>query len=325
MGKRTSVEVGLIEPEAGINDRGDGALERVLAFLAAADYRFVAPNLATHATVRARHRRARHGNLRDVFGWNRRFGPDDIPPVLLDHLSHAEIMTGSGDELKLTMRVASIGDRLHLHSSSNRAADAVFLGPDSYRFVRLIEAELADDEPVSQAIDIGVGAGAGALAVAAMRPKAQVWGSDVNPAALRLFSLNARASGAKIKAVHGSGLSAVTGMFDLIVANPPFIAGRGGRVYRDGGDLHGARLALDWVEEALPRLTLGGRLILYTGSPVVEGRDLVREGVNARLTPGLTMTHQEIDPDIFGSMLQGPAYRSVERIAAVGVVVRRIL
>jgi hypothetical protein len=35
------------------------------------------------------------------------------------------------------------------------------------------------------------------------------------------------------------------------------------------------------------------------------------------------MTYEELDPDVFGGMLRRPAYDDVERIAAVGAVIRR--
>ena len=38
---------------------------------------------------------------------------------------------------------------------------------------------------------------------------------------------------------------------------------------------------------------------------------------------GCTMAYREIDPDVFGEELERPAYRDVERIAAIGAVFRR--
>ena len=35
------------------------------------------------------------------------------------------------------------------------------------------------------------------------------------------------------------------------------------------------------------------------------------------------LRRQELDPDIFGEQLSDPAYADVDRIAAVGIIVRR--
>ncbi|HZV85731.1 MAG TPA: methyltransferase [Brevundimonas sp.] len=301
----------------------DEALGRVLRFLGESDYQFVVPTPTTHRLVSSRFERARVGDLRDIFGWSRLFGRDDLPAQLLEDLRGAGVLAQVHDALKLTVRVSTLDGRLHIHSAAGNSRNAVFLGPDSYRFVRLIDTTLREGGPVSRAVDIGCGAGAGALAIAARRPDAEVWGTDINPTALRCLRINAAHAKAAVHGVEGKGLVPVDGAFDLIVANPPYVAGDGGRIYRDGGDLYGAELGLQWVEESLPRLTAKGRLVLYTGSPMVEGRDVVRDGLEGRLGSDFTMTYEELDPDVFGGMLRRPAYRDVERIAAIGAVIQR--
>ena len=299
------------------------SLGRVLRSLDEAGYRFVMPTPGTHRLVSSRLARARSENLRDVFGWTRSFGPDDLPADVLDDLRAAGVVEVGRDGLRLTVRVSTLDGRLHVHSAAGSSRNAVFLGPDSYRFVRLIDAALGEGGPVKRAVDIGCGAGAGALAIAARRPDAEVWGTDVNAKALLYLQINAAHAGASVRGAEGEGLAPVEGPFDLIVANPPYVAGSGGRIYRDGGDLYGAALGLDWVSESLPRLSEQGRLVLYTGSPIVEGRDVVREGLQDRLGSEFVMTYEELDPDVFGGMLRRPAYDDVERIAAVGAVIRR--
>lgn len=307
---------------AGRRERAE-ALQRILASLARADYRFVTPTPGTHRLVSGRRPVARAGNLRDVFGWNRSFSPEDLPAEMFADLTTAGVLSRTREGWRTSVRVSSIEDRLHLHSAAGSGRDAVFLGPDSYRFVRLIDAVLREPHPVRRAVDVGAGAGAGALAVAARRPEAEIWATDVNAKALRYLEINAAQAGAGIRLAQGSGLSALEGDFDLILANPPYVAGKGGRTYRDGGGLHGAEMAMAWVDEALPRLTAGGRLVLYTGSPIIEGGDVVRSGLEDRLGRQFSMTYEELDPDVFGGMLAGAAYAEVERIAAVGAVVRR--
>jgi methylase of polypeptide subunit release factors len=124
---------------------------------------------------------------------------------------------------------------------------------------------------------------------------------------------------------EGKGLEPADGWFDLILANPPFIAGQSGVAYKDGGDLHGARLSLDWARESLARLAPGGRLALYTGSAILKGGEdrfgrLLAEAVEAA---GQALDYSEIDPDIFPGELGREAYEDVERIAAVAAIVTR--
>ena len=113
----------------------------------------------------------------------------------------------------------------------------------------------------------------------------------------------------------------MSGVVDAVIANPPFLVDSLARAYRHGGGSRGLDLSLRIVGDALTRLRPGGTLALYSAAPVVGGRDLLL----ASLTPLLearaaSWEYGEIDPDIFGEELEGPAYRDVERIAAVGLV-----
>jgi methylase of polypeptide subunit release factors len=147
--------------------------------------------------------------------------------------------------------------------------------------------------------------------------------TDVNPLALRFARINARHAGLDLVTCCAPGLSGVAGEIDLVVANPPFVMDEGRRAYRDGGGLHGAGLSLDWAGEAVRRIAPGGAILLYTGSAIVGGRDVFREMLEGSAASGCTLRYTEIDPDIFGELLEEPAYCEVERIAAVGAVIRR--
>jgi methylase of polypeptide subunit release factors len=303
-------------------DPRDAALLSLLGRLDAGGYDFVSPTPSTHALVRKRRMAEDAHALRDVFGWNRPFRAEQLAPELFDLMHQADMLEAEEDAWTSRLRASRLDGRLYWHSAVSTQKDAVFLGPDSYRYVRFIDDILADGRPVGRAVDIGVGAGAGALAVAARRPQAEVLGSDINPEALRLARINAAHAGLRLDPVESPGVPADGPAFDLIIANPPFIAGDSGATYRDGGDLHGAAVALAWTEAALKRLTPGGRLLLYTGAPIVDGHDVVRERL-AEQTRGAggQLFYEEIDPDIFGRTLRRPDYATVERIAAVGAVV----
>lgn len=298
---------------------GDAALLDLLSRLDADGYDFVSPTPAVHGLVARRRRAEKSDILRDILGWGRIFGPETAPAWLLQALTVADALTEKADGLRATLRVSRLDGRLHLHSASPSAEQAVFLGPDSYRYVRFLRQVLSGAS-WRKALEIGVGAGAGALAIAALHPEADVVATDINPRALRLSRLNARHAGLRLDLRPG-GFPA-QGAWDLITANPPYMEGRSGRLYRDGGGQYGAEVALNWASEAFSRLAPGGRFVLYTGAPVVAGEDLVRAALLTQARRrGAQLVYEEIDPDVFGASLARSSYAEVERIAAVGAVI----
>lgn len=303
----------------------DEGLADLLRALRALDYRFVAVTPETHRRVIARDPGRIAGDLRDVFGWNLRFEPDSLPPPVREPLERSAMVSRENGLCRSRVRVASVADRLFLHSAyPTTESDAVFFGPDSYRYVRFLEEELPRLTPVRRLVDIGAGSGVGAIMAAAQLPGARLVATDINPLALRFARINARHAGVELETIEGSGLEAVEGPVDLVIANPPFVADPAGRLYRDGGGMHGARLSLDWALASARRIEPGGTILLYTGSAIVGGRDELREALAARLPAlGCGLRYAEIDPDIFGELLEQPGYEAVERVAAVAAVIRR--
>ena len=301
----------------------DGALAALLDRLRALGYSFVPPTPETHRRVVARQPSA--ADLRDIFGWSRAFRPEALPADLLDLLGRAEALERDGDLCRSRIRVAAMGDRLFLHSAyPTTATDSVFLGPDSYRFAAFVRRELMTGPPVRRLVDIGAGAGVGAIMAAAHLPGVRLTLTDINPLALRFARVNARDAGLEVETLSCPGLDGVTGEFDLAIANPPFILDGAGRFYRDGGGMHGARLSLDWALAAARRIAPGGRILLYTGSAIIDGEDRLRSALEAGLAAsGCALRYEELDPDIFGEQLDQPGYEEVERIAAVGAVIGR--
>jgi methylase of polypeptide subunit release factors len=151
----------------------------------------------------------------------------------------------------------------------------------------------------------------------------QVVLADINHAALRHARINAALAGARaVEVVESDVLAGVTGPIDVVIANPPYLADPGRRLYRDGGGALGFDLSLRIVQEALARLEPGGQLVLYTGSPVVAGQHPLRASLAPVLaTRSCRSSWEEIDPDVFGEELDAPAYRDVDRIAVVALVV----
>ena len=110
-------------------------------------------------------------------------------------------------------------------------------------------------------LDLGTGSGALALALKHARTDLDVTATDASATALAVAEANGRALGLPVRWRHGDWWSAVDGQrFDLVVANPPYIA---------AGDPH-----LDALRhEPLAALTPGGDgldalRIIVGGAPV---------------------------------------------------------
>jgi hypothetical protein len=301
----------------------DAALLRLLQVLDAQGWAFVAPTPLTHARVLRRRQGDTARDLRDALGWSLPFRPEDLPGDVVAMLETAGLLEPCGALSKSAIRVSRVRGLLFAHSAyPTEAEDAVFLGPDSYRFADFVAGELAGRNWVGRLADVGGGAGVGALTAADGRGRAQVLLSDVNPTALRMARVNAAHAGIPLDLVEAPDLDGLPAGLDLILADPPYIAGDPGQTYQDGGDELGARVSLDWAAGALGKLAPGGRFLLYTGSAIrTGGRDRLRESLEAIAEQGdARLAYRELDPDVFGEELDRPAYRECERIAAVGAV-----
>ena len=300
-------------------------------WLRAQDYCFTTVTPATQARVNARAGPAQAGNLRDIFGWSRPFASDGLQSQALDWLTSANLLSMEPDGmLRSQVRFSSLADLLFAHSAYPTSdADAVFFGPDTVRFVALIEAELLRMRLPSGAriLDIGCGAGPGGIVAAQLARAAlpELLLSDINFHALQYAMANAELAGvARTEFAQGDLFTSVTGKFDLIVANPPYLNDSAKRTYRHGGGNWGGGLSERILREGLEYLAPGGRLVLYTGTAIVRGKDPLLSALRPDLEgTGWQWRYWELDPDVFGEELNEPAYAGAERIAAVALVVQR--
>ena len=319
-----------ITPESWRAHQSHKDLSELLHFIAKQEYRFISVTPATHERYLSRG--IAEGNfLRDIFGWNLPFKKDLLPAPLRYLMRQPGLFEPCGEYLKSNVRIASVGDDVFLHSAfPTTESEAVFLGPDTYRFVRLIRQNLPrisrTSEPL-RILDIGCGSGAGGVAaVRALEPghPYKVTMNDINPLALNYTLVNAQAANISINILPGDVFKTLEGQFDLILSNPPYMNDVSGRIYRDGGSRLGLDLSVRITQHAIKHLAPGGRLILYTGVAMTDQSDPFL----SELLPILTAmdchwSYEEIDPDIFGEELAQPGYENVCRIAAVGLIVDR--
>lgn len=327
------------QPHADAPDHQVSALAALLGELAASNYSFTTPTPLTHHRVLARSRLSVARTLRDIFGWNLPFTAPDLRPALLALMKTAGVLREARGVYSSAVRVSSLDLDLYVHSAfPTTQDDAVFFGPDTYRFARFIRQELQSWTVgrLSQGLavrplrilDVGCGSGAGGIAAARCLQMAgvpfTVTMNDINPLALQYTAANAAVAGISVELALGDALSAVSGDFDLVISNPPYLDDPAARAYRHGGARLGRALGVRIALEALSRLAPEGQLLLYTGVAIVDGVDPFIAELLPHLEPdGYDASYTEIDPDVFGEELERPVYAYADRIAAVGMVARR--
>lgn len=312
------------------------ALAELLRFIKQENYCFTAITPVTHQHVLKR-QPILGATLRDIFGWNKPFVLHDLPSKLRTIMIDSDLLRPVGLLVKSAVRIASLDEDIFVHSSfPTTQEDAVFFGPDTYRFARFIRQELNiaslsnvramrhSDNPY-RILDVGCGSGAGGIVAAKILSKLgaiEVTMTDINPVALAYTAANAQTSGIPVNLMLGDALGPAKGKFDLIISNPPYLDDTAGRAYRDGGEGLGRALSLRIATEAIAHLAVGGTLLLYTGVAMVDDTDpFINDLMPLLIASGFDWSYEEIDPDIFGEELERSAYAQAHRIAAVGLVV----
>jgi len=306
-------------------DAPSQALIALGQLLRASGYSFTAVTPETYRRNNARAQNREACDLRDAFGWNRPFAPGLLSSDLVLLLEKAGALGTSGELLISRVRYSTLGDHLFVHSAYPTVEDtSVFFGPDSYRFMSFVTRELAFERalPATRIIDVGCGTGIGGIVAGQLVEGSSVVLADINAQALAYAKVNAVLAGFdRAEFVESDIFSRVPGPFDIVLSNPPYMVDSLARVYRNGGAQNGSELSLRILEESLPRLRSGGRLLLYTGTAVIAGRDVFLERARRILDAGsFRFRYDEIDPDVFSEELEQPAYADVERIAAVSLV-----
>ena len=147
--------------------------------------------------------------------------------------------------------------------------------PETELLVEAALEHLPVDSPL-RVLDLATGSGCVAVAIARQGPRAMVTATDISRDALAVARGNAARHGASIEFLESDWFAALAGRrFDLIVANPPYIAA--GDAHLAAGDLRfepraalvAGPLGLECieviVEEAPPHLAPGGWLLFEHG------------------------------------------------------------
>ena len=146
--------------------------------------------------------------------------------------------------------------------------------PETEHLIEFVLQRLPATDPL-RVVDLGTGSGAIALALAAERPAWQITATDRSQAALGRARENASRHGLQVDFVQADWLQGLTGPFDLIISNPPYIAARdphlreGDPRFEPSGALVSGEDGLNdirlIVDQARTRLANGGWLVFEHG------------------------------------------------------------
>jgi release factor glutamine methyltransferase len=134
----------------------------------------------------------------------------------------------------------------------------------------LVQMALALMPKTARFLELGAGTGAVAVTLLAERPECFGVATDISAAALAVARGNAERHGVadRLRLLEGSWFEPVSGVFDIIVSNPPYIP---------AGDIAG--LSPD-VRSFDPRLALDG------GADGLDAYRAIAAGAADRLVPG---------------------------------------
>ena len=300
------------------------ALHFLLDFLKQQQYQFTAITPLSHQRILDRKQNDvnKEITLKDIFGWNLGFKKTDLDPALFSILEEHQLLKIQENLYLSQVRVASLNNALFIHSAfPTIEQDAVFFGPDTYRFAYHLKQYLASrSDPLKRAVELCCGTSAAAISIAKYFPDYdELIVADLNPKALLYSQMNIDFAGLKkIHPVQSDLFANLQGRFDLIFANPPYLIDPHQRQYRHGGDeLDGNALSFRIIKEGIQHLNPRGCIFLYTGVTVTQdGNRFVEHLENLmRQYKNISWSYEEIDPDIFGEELEQPAYQHVDRIA----------
>jgi SAM-dependent methyltransferase len=303
-------------------DHRQTAILQIGRALKASSYSFVAPTPLTYGRVLSRPRPSQGDPLIQAFGWNRPFRLEQLEAPYRQWLSAGGLLARAGEEYRSSVRFSTARDLLFAHSCYPTVApDAVFFGPDTYRFMRAIRW-LTDSTPTfcpKTIIDVGAGSGAGGIFAASVFPTStRTILGDINPKALGFAQVNANLNNRIVEVCQSDVLAGIEAKADLIISNPPYLVDASARAYRHGGGDWGCALGARIVKEALGKLSPAGRLLLYTGAPIVNGVDMFLKAAEPILAERVRKYgYEEQDPDVFGEELEQAPYNVADRIATV--------
>ncbi len=199
-----------------------------------------------------------------------------LAPLSLDDAESAGLIERTPTGIRAGVDLEPYGDRRWIVADLPAGARPGPLRPDHVLGVGGASSTLASAvirDPVASALDVGTGCGVQALHLSTHARR--VTATDLSPRALRFAATTAALAGLDWDLRQGDMTAPVRGeRFDLVVSNPPFVAGPGTatHTYRDSGR-PGDAVCAEFAAASADLLNSGGTIQFLANWLHVRGED----------------------------------------------------
>ena len=126
--------------------------------------------------------------------------------------------------------------------------------------------------PVQGHLVLEIGTGSGIIALHCAKAGCEVIAVDISQNSLDCAKNNAEINSLAVKYIQSDLFSNITGKFDLIIFNPPYLSGQDAEVLAVNdkrqliGGEEGHEISVQFMEQAIHHLTVNGRIYLLTST-----------------------------------------------------------
>lgn len=283
-------------------------------------FRFAPVSPETRRRVGERPGNESASTLTEAFGWGWPFAREEIPENIVALLEKADALELRGARVRSRVRFATVGEDVFAYpANADRTPEAVPFGPETARYAAFVAAHVG--KHVGRVAEAYCGAGAGALSIA--RRATRVTLTDLDARALRFARVNAAINGITNAEFGEGSVPTAAGAADVVIANVPFLVDDYERLGHAGAAPPCTAIAAAVVDEALGHLPPGGKLVMCTGTAVINGEDTLWQVLEPRLM-ATRNEYTQLEVDVRSDELERVEYLAVERLAAVGLVATKL-
>lgn len=206
------------------------------------------------------------------------------------------------DQIRFLYRIVPYHNFLLITSRFDRHDTSfTYLSYDSLFFADFIRDQL-DKRKFRGQNGLDICCGVGILSLVMSRYCTRICGVDLNPASINLAQMNAELHEiVNCEFFNKSFQECNNNLFDLVVANPPFIHFPkvvSGPLDSDGGEPYGLGITIEIIHKIPHLLKKSGRAYILTRSPIINGIDFLYEHMLTLLPDGFSYTYHDLSDSI---------------------------